>query len=187
MHFASFSSQNFGWDCFCNGSNGGILRLVCHYVLIDGWLCVGWFYFCSLKKMVLFSCFFCKLIYLLTVAEPSWCLLGCASIPYTMRKQSFIVLMMEIRRKGNFLELFSCCLIFKMVVRCCFKRNLLYGLSLNFFPIFVLGHFNCPKNVKNDQVINTSNTCFFYSLDGLVLLVLWIPCTIWSLYRKLYQ
>lgn len=76
-----------------------------------------------------------------------------------MRKQSFTVLMMEIRRKGNFLELFSCCIIFMMVVRCCFKRNLLLGLSLNFFCFLFL---DVSKNKKNDQVINTSETCFFF-------------------------
>lgn len=41
---------------------------------------------------------------LFLVAELSSCLLGCVSIRYIIRKESFIILKMQVQRKGEFIE-----------------------------------------------------------------------------------
>jgi hypothetical protein len=42
--------------------------------------------------------------FLFLVAEHSSCLLGCVSIRYIIRKESFIILIMQVQRKGEFIE-----------------------------------------------------------------------------------
>ena len=149
---------------------------------------------------------------LFLVAELSSCLLGCVSIRYIIRKESFIILKMQVQRKGEFIEtslvgwfseedalLFKC--LFSLSFQNYYFLHLLWSLNvqekmplgfgfiLAVFPFFFFFFLINVYNNYQSEKVNCSTIWTYLSFNlvgGQQAHVPWILYMIWTSYLILY-